>query len=355
MSRKIIVGMSGGVDSSIAAFMLKKQGYDVEGVSFTLYEARMRRVLEKTPCCSIKAMNDARKTAEILGIAHTIIDLRDEFLEKVIEPFAASYANGLTPNPCIFCNRYIKFPYLIRTADERNACFIATGHYANVERRGDMYLLTKALDAKKDQSYVLYCLDENILKRLVLPLGQTNKTKTREMAAILNLPAAGKMESQEICFIDEMGYHNFVGGIVEPRIGAVVDAETGKELGMHKGIHLFTIGQRKRIGFATGRPRYVTKIDLAQNLVYIGDKEMAVQSHITVNDINWLIAKDGVFRATVKIRSMMRDEPATIEVVDKNTVMITFDKPQWAPAPGQCAVFYNGDAVIGGGIIMHNN
>jgi tRNA-specific 2-thiouridylase len=352
MSPRIIVGMSGGVDSSIAAFILKTQGFDVEGVSFTLYEARMRRGLSKTPCCSMEVVNDAKKTAEIIGIRHSVIDLRDEFIEKVIEPFAASYAKGVTPNPCILCNKYIKFPYLLKLANNEIADFIATGHYANVERTGDVFSLTKGVDPKKDQSYVLYCLTEETLKRLILPLGKNTKSETRELAKKLNLPAINRSESQEICFIDEMGYHNFIGGIIEPKTGAVIDAETGKVLGVHKGIHLFTIGQRKRIGFATGKPSYVTKIDTEQNAVYIGTKAMAMCGQIKVSDINWLISKKGAFRATVKIRSMMRDEPAMIEAIDKDTVRITFDMPQWAPAPGQSAVFYEDNTVIGGGIIV---
>lgn len=351
---KIIVGMSGGVDSSIAAFILKNQGYEVEGVSFILYEARMRRVFAKATCCSLEAMNDARKTAELLGIPHRVIDLRDEFLEKVIEPFASSYARGFTPNPCILCNKHIKFPYLLKFADERNADYIATGHYANVIRLDSAIFLEKALDSKKDQSYVLYCLDNSTIKRLILPLGKNTKSETRKMALNLSLPAAKRSESQEICFVDETGYHKFLEGIIEPSIGVVIDAETGKELGYHKGIHLFTIGQRKRIGFATGKPRYVTKIDIASNIVYIGTKEMAMRQEIKVSDINWLVPKKGRFRANVKIRSMMSDEAAALEVVDENTLRVKFDKPQWAPAAGQSAVFYEKNTVIGGGIIVNS-
>lgn len=352
MSHKIIVGMSGGVDSSITAYILKKQGFDVEGVSFILYEARMRKVFAKAPCCSMEAMNDAIKTAKLLGVKHTVIDLRDEFMEKVIEPFAASYERGFTPNPCILCNRHIKFPYLLKIADDKNADNIATGHYASIEKRDETFFLLKASDAKKDQSYVLYCLDDKILKRLILPLGQTTKSEVREMAVNLGLPATKRRESQEICFIDEMGYHNFIEGLIEPRTGNIIDAETGKVLGTHKGIHLYTIGQRKRIGFATGKPSYVIKIDAIQNTVHIGNKEMAMRNQITVGALNWLVCKEGVFRATVKIRSMMKDELAVVEVIDKENASVIFDRPQWAPAPGQSAVFYQDNVVIGGGIIV---
>ncbi len=352
MAANIVIGMSGGVDSSVAAFILKQQGFNVEGISFTLYEAGMLKAFPKAPCCSIEAMNDAARTAEFLGIRHTIIDLRVVFIEKVIEPFIASYSNGITPNPCILCNKHIKFPYLLKAADEKKADFIATGHYANIKKIEDVPLLMRAADPKKDQSYVLYSLDYKTLNRLILPLGKNTKDKTREMANNLHLPAANRKESQEICFIGEMGYFSFIEGLIEPKAGHIIDAESGNILGDHKGIHLFTIGQRKRTGIATGKPCYVTRIDISENAVYLGAKEMAMQRNVVVRDINWLVPQENVFNATVKIRSMMKDEPAIIEILDTNTVKITFEKAQWAPAPGQSAVFYMGDVVIGGGIII---
>lgn len=351
MSIKVIVGMSGGVDSSIAAYLLKQQGFDVEGVSFILYEARIQKAFDKAPYCSLQAIKDAQNTAQHLGIRHSIIDLRDEFIEKVIEPFVSSYSKGLTPNPCVLCNKYIKFPNLIKTADQKNADLIATGHYARTSSVNDQPLLLKASDLKKDQSYVLYPLEQEILKRLILPLGSKKKQEVKEIANKLNLPATKRKESQEICFIQDKCYFRFLDGLIEPKSGPIIDAETEKVLGYHKGIHLFTIGQRKRLGIATGQPRYIVRIDSINNAVYIGTKEMAMHRRIFVNDINWLIPQKNPFNATVKIRSMMRDEPCTIKVIDKQKVEITFDSPQWAPALGQSAVFYEGDFVIGGGII----
>lgn len=357
--RKVIVGMSGGVDSSVTAYLLKEEGYEVEGLSFILYEARLKGTF--TGCCSIEAINDAQRTAESIGVSHNRLDLRDEFMEKVIDPFIDAYSKGLTPNPCILCNKFIKFPYLLKIASEKGAEFIATGHYARVE--GDGFpLLKKGMDLRKDQSYVLYVLKEDELKRLVLPLGYRKKEEVRKIALSLNLPAARRPESQEICFIEDRKYFKLLNNIMPPSEGPIIEAETGKVLGKHKGIHLFTIGQRKRLGISTGKPLYVVRIDPAEKAVYVGPREMALQREFQVVDINWLIRREdflntriselgGQFRATVKVRSMMKDEPATVTVLDRYTARVCFEQAQWAPAPGQSAVFYDGDTVIGGGII----
>ena len=358
--KKVIVGMSGGVDSSVTAHLLKEQGYEVEGVSFILYEARLKNTF--TGCCSIEAINDARRTAEHMGVRHTAVDLRDEFMERVIEPFIEAYSRGITPNPCILCNKYIKFPYLLKIADEKGADFIATGHYARVETsqesevRSQKFFLKKGIDPKKDQSYVLYVLRQEELNRLKLPLGDKTKDEVREIARGLNLPAAKRPESQEICFIEDRNYFKFLENITESKEGPIIDIETGKVLGSHKGIHLYTIGQRKRLGIATGRPLFVAKIDPAKNVIYVGPREAAMMREFEVEDINWLGPQEGLcppthFRATVKVRSMMKDEPATIIVHSGNKVRVVYDESQWAPAPGQSAVFYDGEMVVGGGVI----
>lgn len=348
---KVIVGMSGGVDSSVTAYLLKEAGYEVEGLSFILYEARLKGTF--TGCCSVEAINDAQRTAESIGVRHNRIDLRNEFMEKVIDPFIEAYSKGLTPNPCILCNRYIKFPHLLRFADEKGAEFIATGHYAKVERNG-FPQLKKGIDPKKDQSYVLYILGKEELERLILPLGYKTKEEVRKIALSLNLPAAKRPESQEICFIEDRKYFRLLNDIMPPSEGPIIEAGTGKVLGKHRGIHLFTIGQRKRLGISSGRPLYVVRIDPSERAVYVGPKDMALKREFEVEDINWLIHEYSIkkeFRATVKVRSMMKDEPATVTILDDNTLRVSFDEPQWAPAPGQSAVFYDKDTVIGGGII----
>ncbi|MFA5355011.1 MAG: tRNA 2-thiouridine(34) synthase MnmA, partial [Thermodesulfovibrionales bacterium] len=280
-SQRVIVGMSGGVDSSVTAFLLKEQGYEVEGVSFILYEARMRNVL--SGCCSLSAIDDARRTAEHLGIPHRALDLRNEFTEKVIEPFIDAYSRGFTPNPCILCNRYIKFPYLLKAADESGGGFIATGHYARVERgektevrsqSTEKVFLEKGVDPRKDQSYVLAMISRQCLDRLVLPLGGMSKDQVRQIARELSLPSATRPESQEICFV-ENNYTAFLEGLTGDSAGPVIHAGTGTVLGRHGGIHLFTIGQRKRLGVSSPEPLFVISLDPSQNAVYVGPREMA--------------------------------------------------------------------------------
>lgn len=391
---KVIVGMSGGVDSSVTAYLLREEGHEVEGLSLILYEARLRNTF--SGCCSIESINDAGKTAERIGIKHTALDLRDEFMTHVIEPFIDAYAKGMTPNPCILCNKHIKFPYLLKVADERNAEFVATGHYARIENRYPACVthgghdgsnasrithhasrLLKGIDPKKDQSYVLYVLRQEEMNRIILPLGKKRKDEVRQIARGLSLPAAERPESQEICFIEDKKYFRLLDNATEPKEGPIIDLETGKTLGMHKGIHQYTVGQRKRMGIAAGKPLYVAKIIPSENAVYVGPKESAMMKEFICEDVNWLInpetllagrREDGDafsttchlspptshdFRASIKVRSMMKEEPATISVLNANKVKVVYDEPQWAPAPGQSAVFYDSDVVIGGGVISN--
>ncbi len=363
---KVIVGMSGGVDSSVSAYILKQRGFEVEGISFILWEARNRSNF--TTCCSLEATYVASKTAESLGIRHTAIDVREEFIEEVIEPFVDLYSEGITPNPCILCNKYIKFPFLLNEAEKTGAEYFATGHYARIkENTGSQVtsnklnqesfarqpLLLKGIDSKKDQSYVLYVLKHDELKRLILPLGDYRKEDVRRIARSLKLPAAYRQESQEICFIEDRNYFKFIEKLspVSGRPGPIIDRH-GRVLGTHKGIYCYTIGQRKGIGISSPEPYYVTKIDTIKNAIYIGSKEDAMIKEFFVDKLNWLLKPgSNLFRATVRVRSMMEDKPASVEIFDER-VKVTFDKPQWAPAPGQSAVFYDGDMVIGGGIIV---
>lgn len=374
---KVIIGMSGGVDSSVAAYLLKKQGHEVEGVSFILYEARMKNTF--SGCCSMESIRDAGETAAQLGVEHTAVDLRNEFMRSVIEPFIDAYARGITPNPCILCNKHIKFPYLLKAADEKGAECIATGHYAITERSRqpaagsqERVHLKKGIDPKKDQSYVLYVLRPEELRRLLLPLGEKRKDEVREIARELKLPAAKRPESQEICFIGDRNYRSFMHALVpEEREGPIIDVRSKRVVGSHKGIYTYTVGQRKGLGIPTPEPLYVVKIDPASHTLYVGPQQAAKMREFMVDEINWLIEntearKHGSvaepksaeatsplpgIRASVKVRSMMKDEPATLSLMHDGRVHVVYDEPQWAPAPGQSAVFYQGNTVLGGGVI----
>jgi len=345
-----MIGMSGGVDSSVAAYLLKESGYEVEGVSLRLFDPQFPKERGECPCNPEESASDAEKTAKALGIKHNLVDARDLFAEKVIRPFIDAYAKGLTPNPCILCNRHVKFPSLIKEADKRGFGFISTGHYARVIQGNAGPRLLRGLDPAKDQSYVLHALSLDIIGRLILPLGEKIKTEVRELARRLNLPAADRPESQEICFVEEKNYADFMKGYSDDG-GPVIDIRSGQVLGTHNGIHLYTIGQRKRLP-ATGKPVYVVRLDPFKKCVYIGPRELALTRLFNVSDVNWLVPNAAALqRATVKVRSTMKDEPASLSEANSGIVRVEFDEPQWAPAPGQSAVFYDGDTILGGGVI----
>ncbi len=346
--------MSGGVDSSVAAYLLKKEGHEVVGVSFELWD---KRDLENTNvCCSIETIRLAKSVAHKLGIEHYTVDVRDAFYTHVIESFCESYISGMTPNPCILCNKYIKFDFLFEKAKELGADFMATGHYAITEKaeNSDRVVLKKGVDSKKDQTYFLYVMQQAQLAKTLFPLGEMKKDETREIALELGLATALREESQEICFVGDDRYEDFIREYSPEalRAGPIVDT-SGKKLGEHRGIAFYTIGQRKGLGIQSPVPRYVADIDRENNIVVVGSREDATKKTIKVRELNWLLIDNlqTPMRAGVKIRSTMKEVPATITPLDDN-VIVEFDEPQWGPAPGQSAVFYDDDCVIGGGIIQ---
>ncbi len=357
---KALVAMSGGVDSSVAAYLLKKEGFDVAGVSFELWDSRdLSRI---NTCCSVETIEIAKDVAGKLGIEHYSVDVRDAFYRHVIEGFCDSYVSGSTPNPCILCNKYIKFAFLLEKADEIGADIIATGHYARVERPGsfngigegnERFLLKKGVDLKKDQSYFLYVMTQHELSRVVFPLGGMRKEEIRRIAEDIGLANALRAESQEICFVGDGNYIDFVRNFNPDAFkpGPIV-SEKGEVIGTHKGIAFYTVGQRKRLEIPSLIPFYVVDIDRGGNTIIVGDRKGAMKSRLLVRSLNW-ISIDGLYepvRAGVRIRSTMMEEPSLI-TPGRDSVIVEFDNPQWAPAPGQSAVFYIDDIVIGGGVI----
>ncbi|MCG6553471.1 MAG: tRNA 2-thiouridine(34) synthase MnmA [Candidatus Magnetominusculus sp. LBB02] len=344
----VLVGMSGGVDSSVSAYLLQKAGYTVYGLSLIFWETRFNSGLNA--CCSVDSALDAAKTASMLGISHSAKDVRVEFMELVIEPFISSYKAGLTPNPCILCNRHVKFPVLLDVANQMGIDFIATGHYAIVENRR----LKIASDHRKDQSYFLYAMTRETLNRLILPLGQMTKDDVREVARGLCLPAAARPESQEICFVEDCNYgkliRDYEGGSIV-REGPIVDMD-GKRVGTHSGLYAYTLGQRRGIGVAAKEPLYVVGIDTTNNTLRVAPREYAAVSHCLAADINVLVDVGLPARLHVRSRSSGGNFPALVSRIDAQTLKVEYETPQWPAAPGQSVVFYDGDTVIGGGVIV---
>jgi tRNA-specific 2-thiouridylase len=350
---KVLVAMSGGVDSSVSAYLLKEQGYNVVGVTFQLWEQRGRK--NHKICCSVEASDDARRVCDNISIEHISIDVREVFANYVIEKFCDSYTQGFTPNPCIDCNNYIKFTALMKKAQEIGADKIATGHYARTGRFCDRTFLLKGRDERKDQSYVLYVLKQKELSVVTFPVGEYLKDEIRMFAKDAQLGIDQKGESQDICFVGHRDYADFIKELYPEMAqkGPIVDKK-GVVLGEHSGIASYTIGQRKGLGLAQSDPLYVIDIDSKNNTLIVGKRDDALKKTITVSELNWILgqAPDEPLRVRAKIRSTMTDVPAAVIPQGSGRVKVDFEEPQWAPAPGQSAVFYHNEVVIGGGKIV---
>ena len=356
MARRVVVAMSGGVDSSVAAALLHQQGYEVLGITLQLWGKDMCVSSGTRLCCSVRDALDAKAVANRLGIPHETLELVETFRERVINYFVDSYAKGLTPNPCIACNDHIKFGALAEKADALGAEAIATGHYARLthEPSLDRWRLRRALDASKDQSYVLFNLRQDQLARAQFPLGELTKRQVRAMARELGFPTAEKPDSQDICFVRDGNKDAFLHRElqVSEEPGAIVDTR-GRVWGTHRGLLGYTIGQREGLGVACGMPMYVVAIDRPRNRLVIGAREELLARQCHVERVNWVSieAPNAALRADVKIRSRHAAAAATVAPHGPEAVTIEFDEPQAAITPGQAAVFYQDDVVLGGGWI----
>lgn len=357
MTKKALVAMSGGVDSSVAAYLTKEMGYNATGITLKLFDNEDIGETKEKTCCSLDDIDDARNVCRKIGIPYYVYNFKDSFKENVIDRFIRAYENGTTPNPCIDCNRYIKFEKLIRRAEELEFDKVVTGHYSIIEydEGADRFLLKKSADLSKDQSYVLYSLTQKQLSKTLLPLGNLTKSYVREIAESLNLINAKKHDSQDICFVPDGDYAKFIEqytGRTYPN-GNFVD-ENGNILGEHKGIIRYTVGQRKGLGLALPCPMYVKEKNLEENKVILCENHRLFSKELYATDIN-LISCDRIdkpMRVKARVRYNQPEKPATVEQTDNNSLHITFDEPQRAISKGQAVVLYDGEYVIGGGTII---
>ncbi len=359
MKEKVVIGMSGGVDSSVAAALLLKQGYDVIGVTMRLWDGEeVSGELFEGGCCSFSAAEDARGVAYKLGIEHHVLDFRREFENYVIDYFVDEYEKGRTPNPCIACNKHLKFDHLLKKAELLGAKYIATGHYAKVSfnEKTKRYELIRAENSAKDQTYALYNLTQNQLSHILMPLGELeNKEETRKIAEELDLCTAKKPDSQEICFVPDKDYAGFIErrtGLTYPK-GEFVDTE-GNVLGEHQGIIRYTIGQRKGLGIAFGKPMFVIKIDSESGRIVLGEKGTEFSVNLMAKSLNLISVPqiENGMRVYAKVRYSAPPAMATLYINGEDEAEVVFDAPQRAVTPGQAVVFYDEiGKVIGGGII----
>ncbi|HEY5954736.1 MAG TPA: tRNA 2-thiouridine(34) synthase MnmA [Terrimicrobiaceae bacterium] len=353
-SKRVLVGMSGGVDSSVTAHLLKQQGYEVIGVTMKVWpQDCISRAEDK--CCGPSAIADARGVAHKLGVPHYVVDEADLFERLVIDYFSSEYRAGRTPNPCVMCNELLKFGSLWTKAAALGADYIATGHYAIIEHSPAGAILRKGRDARKDQSYFLFSLSQKQLSRALTPLGTMTKPEIRDIARHLGLRVADKVDSQEICFVPGNDYKEFLRSHVgesEFHRGGIYSMD-GSFLGEHAGIELFTIGQRKGLPGGSPKPLYVVDIDPESSRVIVGGEEDLVREEFEIDRVNWLALPDEIpDNVTVKIRYAHQGAPAALEPLERGRVRVRLHSPQRAVTPGQAAVFYDGDKVVGGGWIV---
>jgi tRNA-specific 2-thiouridylase len=364
----IAVAMSGGVDSSTVAAMLRADGYDLVGLTMQLWNQRRLAGREGMPeavqgrCCSLDDVYDARRVAQTIGIPYYVVNHEQRFEQEVVRPFVSEYLSGRTPIPCSLCNNHLKFDQLLITARQIGADRLATGHYARIEfdSAGGRWLLKRAVDSSRDQTYFLFGLTQEQLSRTLFPLGGLLKSEVREIARRHGLALADKPDSQEICFVPGGDYKKFLDaylaeqGEMLPHTGGELVTSGGEVLGAHSGIHNFTVGQRKGLGVATGSPLYVLQINGERRQVVVGDGDQLYSPTLRARRVNWIALErpGAALRLGIKIRHRHQPAQATVEPVGADEVMVTFDQPQRAITPGQAAVFYDGDIVVGGGWIV---
>lgn len=354
MKKKVVIGMSGGVDSSVAAYLLKKQGYDVIGVTMQIWQEDKEFEEREGGCCSLSAVDDARRVANKLGIPFYVLNFRESFKKNVIDYFIDEYVNGRTPNPCIACNKHLKFDELLRKAQGIGAEYVATGHYAKIEERDGRNLLIRSDDSRKDQTYALYNMTQYQLAHTLMPCGEYTKDKIREIAKEIGLDVHNKKDSEEICFIPDNNHGKYIKEALpgKIRLGNFVD-KNGNVLGRHKGIVYYTIGQRKGLGLAMGRPVFVTDINPLTNEVIIGPEEDIFKTDLVCKDVNFIAIDrlENDMKVEAKIRYSAKPAEALISVMDNGRVKVSFKDKQRAITKGQSVVFYSNDIVVGGGVI----
>ena len=375
MVEKVVVAMSGGVDSSVAALLLQQQGYDVVGVTMKLYSLDQTDLpANYQGCCTLDDVEDARAVCRRLGIPHYVLNVQQEFQAHVIDYFCAEYQRGRTPHPCIACNDKIKFNFLVNRASAVDAAWVATGHYARIVREGDGWLLKRGVDVDKDQSYVLFGMGQEELGRTLMPVGAYSKDEIRQMALDAGFPNASKPDSQDICFIPLGDYREFLSQHTTPTPGEIVDLG-GNVLGSHKGIEFFTVGQRRGLGINVGEPQYVVSIDAEGHRVVVGPESALNRDSFLASRVNYTSGTipSGPVDVTVKLRYKSREAPAVLYdlrdcgpvplwparltgspfpgSIQGGEALVRFREPQRALTPGQAAVFYQGDTLLGGGII----